>query len=141
MPVLKGLIESLRSACESADLLVEAPKATPKQASYAHTMAKENPATWTALAGGLGLSPAPTLDDFLQMDKKTISKVISDLKKNQLASRKQVGFLLSLLMNVSKDDYKHWGYDKVIGRPTAANLKKLSMTHASSLINNLMGIN
>ena len=130
---MQGLIESLRFACA----LTEAAKATPKQASYAHSLAMKNPDTWNSMYASYGLTPAPTIADFEGLSKKDISKVIGDLKNTAKASRKQVGFALSLLMQLGKADYVGHGFEKTIGRPTAAKLSNLPMTTMSTLINDL----
>lgn len=132
---MQAHIQALRAACG----LTEA-KATAKQASYAHSLAMKNPDEWTAMAAGLGLGPSPTLDDFKGLEKKAISTAITDLKSNKKATQKQIGFALSLMMQMGREDWKSHGFHKSIGTPNSAKLRKMSMPAMSALINDLKEI-
>ena len=129
---MQGLIESLRFALE----LTEA-KATPKQAAYAHSLAKKHPDAWTKMAAGYGLSPSPTEDDFKQMDKKEISKVIDMLINQKPASPKQIGFALSLMLQIGSSEWKESGLEKLYGRPSSASLRKMTMPEISHMIDDM----
>jgi len=133
---MQTLVDSLRFACSSAGLLTEA-KATPKQAAYAHALAKQNPDVWTGMAAGLGLGPSPTLDDFKAMDMKDISKIITDLKNNKKATPKQIGFALSLMMQIGAKKWKAIGFEKMYGKPSSTVLRNMSMPQMNSLISDL----